>query len=542
VRNEQGLPGQGRTRLKKSVQERVERDLRIGTLNIGTLTGKGREIVDMLERRKLDILCLQETRWKGNKSKDLAGGHKLLYSGQTGRNGVAIVLAKEIRETLVQVTRRSERMMSVKLGMGKSILTVISAYAPQSGCEEEEKDKFWRELEEEFNTIPGNEKAIIGGDLNGHVGTDRRGLERWHGGWGYGEKNAEGQRILEFMIAQDMALINTYFKKEENKLVTYSSGGRSSQIDFIACRRRDLKEIQDCAVINGEEVASQHRLVLLKMKIRTERKGRESRVRKIKWWRLNEPEARNQFKEKVMEDWVDAENVQDWWTANSNVIRKAGEEILGRTSGKKAPADKETWWWNEEVQNIVKKKKVLRKEWDRTGNQDDKEKYKEAKKEAKQIVAEAKSRVWDDLYGELETSEGEKKLFKLGKKRNKASKDLTQIKQMKNEQGKVLTDKHEITKRWKQYFEKLLNEENPRSVMEDGTMNQGMTKEVTREEVEKAVSKMKNNKATGPDEIPVEAWKCLGKLGIDKLTELMQKIWNEEEAKRMERQCYNPYL
>jgi hypothetical protein len=60
------------------------------------------------------------------------------------------------------------------------------------------------------------------------------------------------------------------------------------------------------------------------------------------------------------------------------VIRKAGEEILGRTSGKMAPADKETSWWNEEVDNIVKKKKILRKKWDRTGNQDDKEKYKPA--------------------------------------------------------------------------------------------------------------------------------------------------------------------
>jgi hypothetical protein len=38
----------------------------------------------------------------------------------------------------------------------------------------------------------------------------------------------------------------------------------------------------------------------------------------------------------------------------------------------------------------VKLKKILRKEWDRTGKQDDKEKYKEAKKEAKQIVADAK--------------------------------------------------------------------------------------------------------------------------------------------------------
>uniref|UniRef100_A0A3Q1IPY2 Uncharacterized protein n=1 Tax=Anabas testudineus TaxID=64144 RepID=A0A3Q1IPY2_ANATE len=34
--------------------------LRIGTLNVGTLTGKGRELADMMERRKVDVLCVQE--------------------------------------------------------------------------------------------------------------------------------------------------------------------------------------------------------------------------------------------------------------------------------------------------------------------------------------------------------------------------------------------------------------------------------------------------------------------------------------------------
>jgi hypothetical protein len=43
---------------------------------------------------------------------------------------------------------------------------------------------------------------------------------------------------------------------------------------------------------------------------------------------------------------------------------------------------------------------------------------------------------------------------------------------------------------------------------------------------------MTNYKAKGPLGIPVEAWKCLGEMGIDRLTELMQKIWNEEEMPR----------
>ena len=36
--------------------------IRVGTLNIGTMTGKGREPADMIEQRNLDILCLQETK------------------------------------------------------------------------------------------------------------------------------------------------------------------------------------------------------------------------------------------------------------------------------------------------------------------------------------------------------------------------------------------------------------------------------------------------------------------------------------------------
>ena len=34
----------------------------VGTLNIGTMTGRGRELADMMERRNVDILCLQETK------------------------------------------------------------------------------------------------------------------------------------------------------------------------------------------------------------------------------------------------------------------------------------------------------------------------------------------------------------------------------------------------------------------------------------------------------------------------------------------------
>ena len=65
-------------------------------------------------------------------------------------------------------------------------------------------------------------------------------------------------------------------------------------------------------------------------------------------------------------------------------------------------------------------------------------------------------------------------------------------------------------------------------MMEDGIANLGMTKDRTREEAKKAVSKLKNSKAVGPDNILVEARRSLGEAGIEKLTQLMQMIWREE--------------
>ena len=103
-RNWQGLPSQGRAGLKRQAQRRVSNErMRVGTLNVGTMTGRGRELVDLMERRKLGVLCVQETRWKGNKARELGEGYKLFYSGanEEGRNGVGIILSKELKECLL---------------------------------------------------------------------------------------------------------------------------------------------------------------------------------------------------------------------------------------------------------------------------------------------------------------------------------------------------------------------------------------------------------------------------------------------------------
>ena len=48
---------------------------------MGTMTGRGKDLADLMVRRKVGVLCVQETRWKGDKAKELGGGCKLLLSG-----------------------------------------------------------------------------------------------------------------------------------------------------------------------------------------------------------------------------------------------------------------------------------------------------------------------------------------------------------------------------------------------------------------------------------------------------------------------------
>jgi hypothetical protein len=83
-----------------------------------------------------------------------------------------------------------------------------------------------------------------------------------HGGFGYESRNQEGEGILNFALAYDLFVANTFFRKRVSHLVTFSSGQHCSLIDFIFARREDRHACLDCKVIPGECVVPQHKLVV----------------------------------------------------------------------------------------------------------------------------------------------------------------------------------------------------------------------------------------------------------------------------------------
>ncbi|XP_009769316.2 uncharacterized protein [Nicotiana sylvestris] len=136
---------------------------------------------------------------------------------------------RDLRESVVEVRQVNDRLMFIKLVIGECILNVVSAYAPQTGLDEEVKRHFWEGLDEIVCSIPATERLFIGGNFNGHIGAAVGSYGEVHGGFGFGDKNGGGTSLLDFAKAFELVIANSTFPKREEHLVTFPEfGGEDS--------------------------------------------------------------------------------------------------------------------------------------------------------------------------------------------------------------------------------------------------------------------------------------------------------------------------
>ena len=98
--------------------------IRFSTWNIGTLKGKVWEVTGVRRDRKINILCLQETKWVGEKAKDI-DGYKIWYTDKVSRrNGVGIILDEIWKKNVVEVYRSGDRLLSIKMVIEEETINV----------------------------------------------------------------------------------------------------------------------------------------------------------------------------------------------------------------------------------------------------------------------------------------------------------------------------------------------------------------------------------------------------------------------------------
>jgi hypothetical protein len=117
----------------------------------------------------------------------------------------------------------------------------------------------------------------------------------------------------------------------------------------------------------------------------------------------------------------------------------------------------------------------------------------------------------------------------MAKSRERKTKDIIQVKYIKDATERLLTKDEDNKNRWREYFDKLFNKDNLSSSIEldisSDELNRQFMCRIQESEVKDALKRMKGGKVMGPDEIPIEVWRSLGDVAIVWLTKLFNLIF-----------------
>ncbi|XP_071722142.1 uncharacterized protein [Rutidosis leptorrhynchoides] len=215
---------------------------------------------------------------------------------------------------------------------------------------------------------------------------------------------------------------------------------------------------------------------------------------KIRWWSLKgtkQEDFKNSMAADAIRSLEDVANAM--WEAMESCIKRVASSTLGVSKGK-GVAPRGAWWWDDAVKEKIKEKRILFRSLPKSQDAFAFEKYKLATR-----------------------------------RRERSSKDINEIRCIKDEEYKVLVYDVDIKLRWRNYFEKLFNGVQGEQIVEPPRNEDRRiycTRKIRFLEVKEALRKMnKNNgKACGPYDISIEVWKCLGDIGIAWLTRLFNKI------------------
>jgi hypothetical protein len=233
------------------------------------------------------------------------------------------------------------------------------------------------------------------------------------GKYGCDNINDNGERLVDLCGTNNLVIGGTIFPhKEIHKLTWISPNGRDkNQIDHIIINGKWRRSLQNVRVMRGADVASDHHLVNIKLKLKkTSTHVNVERIFDV--GKLQDPKIQQEFKLEIQNRFQLLENlstadadtlpVTDEWKKLHKIYTEASEKVLGF----KRQVHKE--WITPETWKLIDERKVVINNICQTHTERIKEKlrtkYTEWNKKVKTATRKTKRDFMEDLARKAESA------------------------------------------------------------------------------------------------------------------------------------------
>ncbi|KAJ2940675.1 hypothetical protein O0L34_g14785 [Tuta absoluta] len=524
--------------------------LLIGTWNVRTLLDndvnlcperKTALIARELARYNIDIAAISETHLSDTGELcERLGGYTYYWSGkpitERAASGVGFAVRNEIAKTLQELPKGIyDRIITLRLQLSsKKYLHLISVYAPTLPSSDEDKAKFYCELNQVLNKIPSTDKIILFGDFNARVGNDYGAWNGVLGRHGVGKCNANGLDLLTLCAEHDLTITNTCYRMPDKFKTTWMHP-RSKHwhlLDYVIVRKRDLGEVLVTRAMRGAQGWTDHRLVRskLRVKIIAPHRAAHKVSAKIHCKKL----INNQHLAKELDDAFGSSmpeieqisSVDERWRLYAENLHKNASRVIGK------PERKNQDWFDESDMEIKK----LVEDHRRTLNSSDVSERRSAHQSLKIKVRALKDKWWVDKANEIQlyadTNQSGRFFENLQAVFGPRTKKTAPI--YNKDKTERLTEQKHVLARWAEHFNDVLNPSTQTTdllyieSLENLPTVEDLAEPPSFDEFFAALKRMKNHKSPGADGIPAELYKYGGPHIKNKLFELVLNIWECE--------------
>ena len=502
---------------------------------------KTEQVLRALKDYHLDLLAVSEVRWLGSGSNKLDGDVTIIYSGsqQKREYGVALMMTKQTSQALLQWTPVSPRILKARFIGAHVKLSVIVCYAPTNDATDEAKDEFYRALNSVANDIPRHDMACFLGDFNAKVGNDRSFSPEVLGEHGLGQRNENGELLIDFALLNDLVIGGTLFSHRDVHKYSWISpdGHTRNQIDHCLWSRKWRSSLLDIRGYRGADVGSDHNLMAAKIRLKLKRNRKANKAplnpvfdsEKLRLREFNQAfklEMRNRFEALSLLD--DADSNQ-YWESIKLCFHNAAKATIGY---RKSPKDQ---WLSDQTWELIETRKKVKASLIQRQTPDQQilrnDEYRAADKEVKKSARKDQRNLLERKAAQAEEAAERGDSRAVYKITNEiiGKKSSIQHGPVTDPSGILITQQSDVNEVWASHFEKLLNRpppEDPPEIPATTLFSLDIsTDPPSSTEIIAAAKKLKNGKSPGEDRISAEMIKATVMTCIKFWTALFAVIW-----------------